>query len=55
MLDELMQAIFLRYPNVFLQFEDFSSDKALNILDRYRDRYLCFNDDVQVNNEALMH
>ena len=47
MLDEFMAAVFNRYPNVFLQFEDFSSDKAMDILNRYRDRYLCFNDDVQ--------
>jgi malate dehydrogenase (oxaloacetate-decarboxylating)(NADP+) len=47
MMDEFVQALFHRFPNVFLQFEDFSSDKALTILDRYRDRYLCFNDDVQ--------
>lgn len=47
MLDEFIQAVFNRFPNVFLQFEDFSSDKALNILERYRDKHLCFNDDVQ--------
>lgn len=47
MLDEFMAAVYNRYPNVFLQFEDFSSDKAMNILNRYRDKYLCFNDDVQ--------
>ena len=47
MLDEFMAAVYNRYPNVFLQFEDFSSDKAMDILNRYRDDYLCFNDDVQ--------
>ena len=30
-----------------VQFEDFSSDKAQFILDRYRHRHLCFNDDIQ--------
>jgi malate dehydrogenase (oxaloacetate-decarboxylating) len=30
-----------------IQFEDFSSDKALNILETYRDDLLCFNDDIQ--------
>jgi malic enzyme len=34
-------------PNVFIQFEDFSSDKAKFILDRYKDDRLCFNDDIQ--------
>eukprot|EP00949_MAST-11_sp_MAST-11-sp1_P004472 g4472.t1 len=47
MLDEFIHAVFLRYPHAFLQFEDFGSDKALAILNRYKDRFLCFNDDVQ--------
>jgi malic enzyme len=32
---------------VFVQFEDFSSDKAMKILNRYRKHHLCFNDDIQ--------
>ena len=36
-----------RYPNVFLQFEDFGSDRAMEVLNRYRDKILCFNDDIQ--------
>ena len=38
MLDEFMASIFFRYPNVFVQFEDFASEKALDILNRYRKR-----------------
>eukprot|EP01052_Picozoa_sp_SAG31_P039347 SAG31_NODE_5439_length_2537_cov_2.321985_1_plen_89_part_10 len=30
-----------------VQFEDFASDKAAPLLGKYRDRYLCFNDDIQ--------
>ena len=29
------------------QFEDFASHNALALIDRYRDNYLCFNDDIQ--------
>lgn len=47
LLDELMGAIFARYPNTFVQFEDFSSHMAQKVLSRYRDKYLCFNDDIQ--------
>ena len=47
LLDELMNAIELRFPNAMVQFEDFSSDKASDLLLRYRDEYLCFNDDIQ--------
>ena len=30
-----------------VQFEDFESEKAFNYLDRYRNKYQCFNDDIQ--------
>lgn len=47
MLDEFMFAVRSRWRNVFVQFEDFSSDKAMKILNRYRKHHLCFNDDIQ--------
>ena len=47
MLDEFVQAVFNRYPNALLQFEDFSTDKAADILARYRNRFCVFNDDIQ--------
>jgi malate dehydrogenase (oxaloacetate-decarboxylating)(NADP+) len=47
MMDEFVAAFFNRYPDGFLQFEDFSSDKAMDILNRYRHKRLCFNDDIQ--------
>eukprot|EP00040_Diaphanoeca_grandis_P002665 m.22376 g.22376 ORF g.22376 m.22376 type:complete len:626 (-) comp13801_c0_seq1:137-2014(-) len=47
LLDELMYALTTRWPNVLIQFEDFSSDKAMTILNRYRNHYVCFNDDIQ--------
>eukprot|EP00817_Percolomonadidae_sp_ATCC50343_P001383 CAMPEP_0117420870 /NCGR_PEP_ID=MMETSP0758-20121206/2115_1 /TAXON_ID=63605 /ORGANISM="Percolomonas cosmopolitus, Strain AE-1 (ATCC 50343)" /LENGTH=511 /DNA_ID=CAMNT_0005202733 /DNA_START=276 /DNA_END=1811 /DNA_ORIENTATION=- len=48
--DEAMRAIKQRWPDVLIQFEDFSSDKAHTLLDKYRysdEEYLCFNDDIQ--------
>jgi len=46
-LDEFMSAVRYRWPNVLVQFEDFSSDKAQKLLNKYRQDHLCFNDDIQ--------
>lgn len=47
LIDEFMRAVTYRWPNVLIQFEDFSNESALTILEKYRYRYLCFNDDIQ--------
>lgn len=47
MIDEFMRAVLARYPNVLIQFEDFSSQHAQALLDRYREHHLVFNDDIQ--------
>ena len=47
MVDEFMQAVFDRWPNVVVQFEDFESSKAAPLLNKYRHKYRCFNDDIQ--------
>ncbi|KAL2023846.1 hypothetical protein VTK56DRAFT_1113 [Thermocarpiscus australiensis] len=46
-MDEFMQAAAEVYPDMVVQFEDFESEKAFNYLDRYRNTYKCFNDDIQ--------
>ena len=45
--DEFVQAVVSRWPDVLIQFEDFASDVAQAILSRYRGNKLCFNDDIQ--------
>ncbi|EMT65153.1 NADP-dependent malic enzyme [Fusarium odoratissimum] len=46
-MDEFMEAAREVFPSMVVQFEDFDSEKAFGYLDRYRDQYRCFNDDIQ--------
>ena len=46
-LDEFMAAVYNRWPNVMVQFEDFETSKAEPLLARYREKYRMFNDDIQ--------
>ncbi|MFM9269297.1 NAD-dependent malic enzyme [Halomonas elongata] len=44
---EFIAAVKRRWPQVLLQFEDFAQANAMPLLERYRDKLCCFNDDIQ--------
>jgi malate dehydrogenase (oxaloacetate-decarboxylating)(NADP+) len=47
LVEEFVTAVQSRYPDALLQFEDFLTPNAYALLNKYRTRVLCFNDDIQ--------
>jgi malate dehydrogenase (oxaloacetate-decarboxylating)(NADP+) len=47
LVEEFVTAVQKRYPDALIQFEDFLTPNAYALLNKYRDRVLCFNDDIQ--------
>ena len=47
MIEEFVIAIQDKYPKALIQFEDFLTPNAYKLMNKYKDRVLCFNDDIQ--------
>ncbi|WP_417346025.1 NAD-dependent malic enzyme [Ferrimonas sp.] len=45
--EEVLSAVQRRWPDALVQFEDFAQKNAMPLLERYKDRLCCFNDDIQ--------
>ncbi|WP_343871031.1 NAD-dependent malic enzyme [Tatumella terrea] len=45
--EEFISAVKRRWPHALLQFEDFAQKNATPLLEKYRDKLCCFNDDIQ--------
>ncbi|UZJ57173.1 hypothetical protein CBS101457_006493 [Exobasidium rhododendri] len=46
-MDEVMDALNAKYPNLIVQFEDFSTERAFYFLQKYQKERRVFNDDIQ--------
>ena len=47
LLDRFVETIEARWPLAVIQWEDFAKDVAFSVLERYRNKIPCFNDDIQ--------
>lgn len=47
LMDEFVQAVQEKFPKALIQFEDFLTPNAYALLNKYRDKVLCFNDDIE--------
>lgn len=46
-IEKFINGIRTKFPNILIQWEDFSRQNAFTILDKYRYKVLSFNDDIQ--------
>lgn len=53
-MDEVLSSIKHKWPKTLIQFEDWSNDVCFDMLDRYRNDFFCFNDDIQGTGAVIL-
>eukprot|EP01133_Synstelium_polycarpum_P014805 gene14805-17504_t len=54
LMEEFLVAVYDKWPNVLVQFEDISNDHCFTLLEQYRNRFFCFNDDIQGTGSVIL-
>jgi malic enzyme len=47
-MDDFLNSLTKNFPRVLIHFEDFQTKCALEMLEHYQTKYLCFNDDIKL-------
>ncbi|ORX64407.1 malic-domain-containing protein [Linderina pennispora] len=52
--EKVLNGLTRAFPEIFIQFEDFNTPHAFGLLEQWRNKILCFNDDIQGTGSVIL-